>query len=149
MGLNNKEADMSVTTKNGSCHCGTVRFKARLPQNLQPTRCNCSICAKKGVAMVYVPLAALRVTKGEDALSCYQFNTRIAKHYFCSNCGIHCFHQPRSDPTKYAINAACLAGVAIYEDFAETRVNDGVHHILDNDGVSRTAGILHFENEQR
>ncbi len=131
--------------RQASCHCGKVRFEAEMPEKLQPSRCNCSICAKKGVAMVYVPLEALKVTAGEDVLSCYRFNTKVAKHYFCSHCGIQCFHQPRSDPSKYAISAACIEGVAVYEDFPEMMVNDGVHHIKDNDGVQRWAGRLRFE----
>jgi hypothetical protein len=131
--------------RSGGCHCGTVRFEAVLPQVLTPSRCNCSICAKKGTAAVYVPLADLTVTSGKDALSCYRFNTQVAQHWFCSHCGIHCFHQARSDPNLYAISAACLDGVAVYEDFAAVPVNDGVRHVLDNGGVRRTAGVLRFE----
>lgn len=95
--------------------------------------------------MVYAPLAALRVTSGEDALSCYRFNTGVAQHWFCSTCGIHCFHQARSDPHLYAISAATLDGVAVYEDFAIVPVADGTHHSLDNGGVRRMAGVLQFE----
>jgi hypothetical protein len=131
--------------RKASCHCGKVKFEAEMPDELKPSRCNCSICARKGVAMVYIPLENLTVTEGEDVLSCYQFNTMVAKHYFCSNCGIQCFHQPRSDPSKYAISAACIEGVRVYEDFERMPVNDGVLHILDNNGVRRTAGFLVFE----
>ena len=28
-----------------------------------------------------------KITKGKDKLSLYQFHTKVAKHYFCSNCG--------------------------------------------------------------
>ncbi len=133
-----------MKTRKGSCHCGTVRFEAELPEELKGSRCNCSICAIKGAVMVYVPLEALKVTQGEDSLGCYRFNTGAARHYFCKNCGIHCFHQARSDPDKYAINAACLDGVSPY-DFKEVPVTDGQHHALDNEGVSRLAGYLRFE----
>lgn len=129
--------------RKGSCHCGSVQFEAEFPGELQGSRCNCSICAIKGAVMVYVPLEKLTVTQGDDALGCYQFNTKVARHFFCKNCGIHCFHQARSDPDKYAINAACLEGVSPY-DFTEVPVNDGVHHQLDH-GVKRLAGILRFE----
>lgn len=129
--------------RKGSCHCGAIRFEAKLPSELSGSRCNCSICAIKGAVMVYVPLEDLTVTQGDDMLGCYQFNTKVARHYFCKNCGIHCFHQARSDPDKYAINAACLEGVSPY-DFLEVPVNDGVHHQLDH-GVRRQAGILRFE----
>ncbi len=136
---------MVVNLRTGGCHCGAVRFSADLPEVLAPSRCNCSICAKKGTAGVYVPLAALTVTAGKDALRCYRFNTGVAQHWFCGTCGIHCFHQTRSEPDKYAISAACLDGVAVYEDFASVPVNDGVRHVLDNDGVRRLAGVLRFE----
>lgn len=131
--------------KTGGCHCGAVRFEVELPEVLTPSRCNCSICAKKGTAGVYVPLAALTVTAGKEVLRCYRFNTGVAQHWFCGTCGIHCFHQTRSDPDLYAISAACLDGVAVYEDFAEVPVNNGVRHVLDNGGVRRVAGTLRFE----
>ncbi|WAT18645.1 GFA family protein [Aurantiacibacter sp. MUD11] len=132
--------------RKGSCHCGAVRFEAEFAdERLVPSRCNCSICAMKGAAMVYLPVGAVTVTKGEDALSCYRFNTMAAKHHFCSNCGIHVFHQARSDPDKFAINSSTLEGVRPYEDFPEMPVFDGQRHSDDNDGVRRQAGILRFE----
>ena len=131
--------------RNGACHCDAVKFTAEFPSGeLVGSRCNCSICAIKGAVMVAVPLAALTVTEGEDLLSCYRFNTRVARHYFCSKCGIHCFHQTRSEPDKYAINAACFEGVSPY-DFREIPVGDGIHHALDHGGVRRQAGWLRYE----
>jgi len=131
--------------RKAACHCGKVQFTARFEDDiLRPVRCNCSICAMKGAAMVYVPLAALKVTAGKDALSCYSFNTGVAKHYFCANCGIHCFHQPRSDPSLYAINACTLEGVRPYDDFARVPVNNGQRHVKDF-GVATLAGTLQFE----
>ncbi|TIX51947.1 GFA family protein [Alteraurantiacibacter aquimixticola] len=133
------------TIRKGSCHCGTVQYEARFPSGeLSGSRCNCSMCAMKGAVMVYVPLEAVTVTEGTDSLSCYSFNTGVAKHHFCSKCGIHCFHQARSDPDKYAISAATLEGVRVYEDFVDVPVNDGQHHSLDNNGERRLSGTLHF-----
>ena len=130
----------------GSCHCGAVRFTAMLPgKTLTGSRCNCTMCAMKGAVMTYVPLAAVTVTGGQDSLACYSFNTGVAKHHFCARCGIHVFHQARSDPDKYAINVATLEGVRPYEDFPEVPVFDGQHHSSDNDGVRRQAGVLRFE----
>ncbi len=133
-----------MTIRKGSCHCGTVQFEADLPEELGGSRCNCSICAMKGAVMVYLPLEKLRVTAGEDDLACYQFNTRVAKHHFCRHCGIHCFHQARSDPDLYAINASTLEGVRPYEDFPLVPVNDGQHHQLDHGGERRLSGTLTF-----
>ncbi|WP_126172335.1 GFA family protein [Altericroceibacterium xinjiangense] len=129
----------------GSCHCGTVRFTVDLPADPRPRRCNCSICAMKGVVMIDVPLGALSVTQGEDALTLYTFHSGEAKHRFCSRCGIHTFHQTRSDPDKYGINAACLEGFSPY-DWAEVPVFDGQNHPVDG-GTSRYAGMMRYEPE--
>ena len=95
----------------GGCHCGAVRFEATFPNGIEKlNRCNCSICSKKGAVMTSVPVANLRISSGEDQLALYQWNTNIAKHYFCSICGIYTHHQRRSEPDKYAINVACLDG---------------------------------------
>ncbi|MGZ3249544.1 MAG: GFA family protein [Croceibacterium sp.] len=130
--------------REGSCHCGRVRFTVQLPLELSGARCNCSICSKKGVVMIAAPAAALKVTAGEDLLTVYQFNTMAAKHHFCSRCGIHVYHQRRADPSQVGVNAACLAGVSPY-DFAEVPVSDGVSHPLDNGGRFRRVGTLRFE----
>ena len=129
----------------GSCHCGAVQFATRLPRELRGSRCNCTICAMKGAVMLYLPREQLEVTQGEDALSCYCFNTKVAKHYFCSHCGIHCFHQARSDPDQYAVNAACIEGLHPYEDFPEIAVADGINHSKDNGGKRLMAGVIRFE----
>lgn len=132
--------------RNGACHCGAVRFTVQFPsETLVGSRCNCTMCAMKGAVMAYVPLEAVTVTADEDALACYRFNTGVAKHHFCATCGIHVFHQARSDPDKYAINVATLEGVRPCEDFPELAVFDGQHHSSDNDGVRRQAGVLRFE----
>ena len=131
--------------RTGACHCGVVKFEAQLPELLVGSRCNCSICAMKGAAMVYLPLADLHVTSGEDALGCYTFNTGVAKHWFCRNCGIHIYHQARSDPDLCAINAATLDGIDVYRDFPAIAVADGQRHSFDNGGVRYQAGILRFE----
>ena len=46
-----------------------------------------------------------------DKLALYQWNTRTAKHYFCSVCGIYTHHERRSVPTEYGFNVACIEGV--------------------------------------
>jgi hypothetical protein len=130
--------------KAGSCHCGAVRFTVRFEEPLRGSRCDCSICSVKGAVTVGAPLDALAVTEGEDLLGCYQFNTKVAKHYFCSRCGTYTFHQRRSDPNTYGINVACL-GLHPYHDFPDVAVVDGVHHVRDNDGTFRLAGRLRFE----
>lgn len=127
----------------GGCHCGAVRFTVDLPENLTVRRCNCSICAMKGVVMLHVPLAALEITQGEDVLTLYRFGSGKAEHRFCSKCGIHPFHRARSDPDKCGINVACIDGMTIY-DFAEVPVFDGRNHPMDT-GQSMYLGTMRYE----
>jgi hypothetical protein len=91
----------------GSCHCGAVKFRIDA-EPTEATTCDCSLCTKKNAVMVRVPVAALTITDGEDALTLYQWNTRVARHYFCSRCGIYTFHRKRSDPNSYGVNIFCL-----------------------------------------
>ena len=112
----------------GQCHCGGVKFTVRLPQGLlNPCRCNCSMCKRKGAIMSPVEMADFTVDEGEELLSLYQFNTNTAKHYFCSRCGIYTHHQRRSVPTQYAFNIACLDGVDPFV-LANVPVLDGAEH---------------------
>jgi hypothetical protein len=113
------------------CHCGSVIFEIDLPEGMaDPTRCDCSMCRMKGAIMAFVPLNGLRVVKGEEVLQLYQFNTRTARHYFCSRCGIYTHHQRRADPTMYAFNVACLEGVNPF-DLGPVPTFDGINHISD------------------
>ncbi len=108
--------------KAGRCHCGAVEFEVQLENGLeQLRRCNCSLCSRKGAIMAGVPISALTVTKGEQSLSLYQWNMKIAKHYFCKHCGIYTHHQRRSNPGEFGFNVACLDGVRI-EDFSDVEM---------------------------
>jgi len=119
-----------------TCHCGSVELELHLPDGIvKPGRCNCSICRRKGAIVAGVPLSALRVIKGQDSLSLYEFNTRTAKHYFCSRCGIYTHHRRRSNPQEYGYNVGCLEGVNPF-DLGPVPTNDGVHHSSDRQGVA-------------
>ena len=114
-----------------SCHCGSVVLEIDLPDGIvDPRRCNCSICRRKGAIAASVPLAGLRVVKGLEHLTLYQFNTRVAKHYFCSICGIYTHHQRRSNPQEFGYNVACLEGVNPFE-LGEVETIDGINHPRD------------------
>lgn len=120
-----------------TCHCGAVELELFLPDGVvNPRRCDCSICRRKGTIVASVPLAGLRVVKGQDVLRLYQFNTRTAKHYFCSVCGIYTHHQRRSDPRLYGYNVGCLEGVNPF-DLGPVEVTDGVNHPSDVRGEAR------------
>jgi len=80
-----------------SCHRGAVKFEVQT--TLSPAiRCNCSLCRRKGAVMASVVPEHFKLLSGEEFLSLYQFNTRIAKHYFCKVCGIYTFHHPPKLP---------------------------------------------------
>ena len=93
---------------NGGCHCGRVRFEVMAPAHLEVSECNCSMCSRTGYLHLMVPKSRFRLLSGEDALTAYQFNTKTAKHLFCSHCGIKAFYVPRSHPEGYSVNARCL-----------------------------------------
>jgi len=109
----------------GRCHCGAVEFEVDLENGFgEIRRCNCSICRRKGAVVAMVPLERLRVVKGEENLTLYRWNMKIAMHYFCKICGIYTHHQRRSDPTEYAFNVACVEGVDPFS-FPDVPVGDG------------------------
>lgn len=115
----------------GSCHCGTVEFEVSLPNGLvDPHRCNCSMCRRRGAIVSPVSLDDIKITKGKESLSLYQFNTMTAKHYFCSKCGIYTHHQRRSNPKEYSFNVACLEGVNPF-DLGEVPTLNGINHPAD------------------
>ncbi|MCB1197025.1 MAG: GFA family protein [Bdellovibrionota bacterium] len=107
-----------------NCHCGAVELALDVDKLVKLRRCNCSICSRKGAVVASVKLEQLKVVRGQDFLTQYTFNTHMAKHYFCSICGIYTHHQRRSDPTEYGINIACVDGVSI-EDYLHIQYVDG------------------------
>lgn len=114
-----------------SCHCGAVELEVKLPRGIvDPQHCDCSLCRRKGAVVATVPLADLRIVRGADQLTLYQFHTHTAKHYFCAVCGIYTHHQRRSNPDEYGLNVGCLQDVNPF-DIEPVPVSDGVHHPCD------------------
>ena len=63
-----------------TCHCGRVELALSLPDGLvDPRRCSCSMCRRRGTIVASVPLDAIRIVKGEEFLRLYQFNIMTAK----------------------------------------------------------------------
>jgi hypothetical protein len=92
----------------GGCHCGEVRFEALLADAVEAQTCNCSMCEKVGFVHVIVPESRFRLLQGADRITTYTFNTGVAKHTFCSVCGVKPFYRPRSNPDGWSVNARCL-----------------------------------------
>jgi len=97
----------------GSCHCGAVRFEFEGPEITSGLKCNCSICRRKGATMSPFMLAPedIQISDAEKTLSTYEFGSKVAKHHFCSRCGIYTFHQTVRKPGHYRVNIGCLEGV--------------------------------------
>jgi len=72
------------------------------------SECNCSMCRKKAPLHLIVPDSDFTLLSGSEQLTTYTFNTHVARHIFCSRCGIHSFGRPRSQPEKVSVNLRCL-----------------------------------------
>jgi hypothetical protein len=96
------------TWHRGACHCGAVTFDVRTAPEVEIVDCNCSMCSRTGYLHLIVPKADFRITAGADKLTAYTFNTRTAKHTFCSICGVKGFYVPRSHPDGWSVNFRCL-----------------------------------------
>ena len=118
-----------MITKKLTCHCGGVEGEVRIPSEgfKKITRCNCSICKRKGYVIGIAGPGDFKIVKGEQILKLYQFHSKNAKHYFCSICGIHTHNRPRSDPKIYGINIACVEGINPF-DLKDVPVADGQNH---------------------
>ncbi len=110
----------------GSCHCGTVRYEI----DAEITRvidCNCSICRKKGVLSLRVKPERFRLLSGEAQLGTYRFGTGLARHHFCSVCGLHTFSRPRAAPDQYTVNVRTIDEPPLDLDALERVPFDGQH----------------------
>jgi hypothetical protein len=114
-----------------TCHCKQVEVEINITDNFEKIlKCNCSICKRKGAIMTMVKNEDFKIIKGRNMLKLYQFHTKIAKHYFCSNCGIYTHHNPRSNPTMTGFNLGCLDEIDTF-NFRDITINDGHNHPLD------------------
>ena len=116
-----------------TCHCGEVEIQINLRGNIDKLmRCNCSMCKRKGTMVTTINKEDLKIVKGENKIKTYQFNTGVAKHHFCSECGIHTHNLRRSNPNTFGINVGCIDEIGNNELFRlKTVINDGQNHIKD------------------
>jgi hypothetical protein len=97
----------------GSCHCGSISFSFTGPEIDQGLKCNCSICIRKAATMSAFTIAPdeMKIESKDDALSVYQFGSKVAKHFFCNKCGIYTFHGTLRLPGHFRVNLGCVDGV--------------------------------------
>ena len=119
-------------TLNAGCHCGAIKLLMYFDlKEAKIEKCNCSMCSRKFAAYVFVDVAKLKIDDRSKSLKHYSFHTCQAKHFFCSICGIHTHHLMRVDPTKYAVNLACLENIKI-EDYQHIVYWNGREHPNDS-----------------
>ena len=100
------------TTHSGSCHCGRISFSVTGTID-GALVCNCSICARKGSPLWFVPRDKLVLHTPDEAAATYTFHKHVIKHRFCPNCGIHPYAEG-ADPAgraMAAINVRCIDGL--------------------------------------
>ncbi len=103
----------------GSCHCGAVKFVVQAEPRIVVQKCNCSICSSCGFIHYIVPASRFQLKSGAEVLTEYHFNTGLAKHLFCSICGVKSFYVPRSNPDGYSVNVNCMIWPDSVEIFEE------------------------------
>ncbi|HET9624072.1 MAG TPA: GFA family protein [Kofleriaceae bacterium] len=102
-----------MTTYQGSCHCGAVRYTADVDLGQPVNACNCSMCGRSGTLLTFVPADKFTLEQGSESLTDYMFHKHNIHHLFCKVCGIKPFARGVAPNGKevVAVNARCLAGV--------------------------------------
>ena len=93
-----------------SCHCGAIKLSFDAEEITDAMRCTCSICSRKGAMMTTeaIPLEAIKVDADEADIGLYQFDSKIAKHYFCKTCGIFTHNETMRMPGHCRVNLGCI-----------------------------------------
>ena len=96
----------------GGCHCGCIayEFEGEIGEAME---CNCSLCAKRGGLLAFVPGAAFTLLTPRENLGTYRFNKHAIDHHFCPNCGMSPFSEgehPKGNKVV-ALNLRCVEGV--------------------------------------
>ena len=105
---------MPASPQAGGCHCGATRFEAAVDL-AQVLQCNCSICTKRGALWAFVPAPQMKVLKGADGVTDYQFGPKRLHHLFCPACGVGAYSRGQGPDGKdtFAINVRCLDDVDV------------------------------------
>jgi hypothetical protein len=102
-------------TYSGGCHCGQVRYQAKVDLSAPVIGCNCSMCGRTGTLLTFIPAEQFTLLSGQDSLTDYQFNKKKIHHLFCKVCGVKSFARGvgRDGSEMVAINSRCLDDVDV------------------------------------
>ena len=114
------------------CHCGAIEAEIADINLDKILKCNCSICKRKGAIMSMVKNENFKIIRGQVHLKLYRFHSKVAKHFFCSICGVYTHHHPRSNPSMTGFNLGCVDEVK-EEDLKEVAFFDGLNHPMDQE----------------
>ena len=119
--------------KTFTCYCDAVDVEVNLKKKIERLRrWKSSVCNGKGTMVTTINKENLKIVKGEDKIKVYQFHTKVAKHHFCSECGVQTHNLRRSDPNTYGINMGCIDEIEVNKLFKlKTFISDGQNHIKD------------------
>jgi len=96
----------------GGCHCGNIKFEVE-GELKEAMACNCSLCARKGSLLWFVPRDKVRISASAADIGTYTFNKHVIKHHFCKTCGIHPYAEgvdAKGQPMA-AINIRCIPDI--------------------------------------
>jgi hypothetical protein len=98
----------------GSCHCGRIAFLAE-GEIGSLLECNCSICAKRGSLLWFIPCDRFALQTAAENVSTYTFNKHRIKHHFCAVCGCAPYAEASDDKGNpmAAVNARCLDDIEL------------------------------------
>jgi hypothetical protein len=105
---------MSNTKHTGGCHCGAVRFEVDTDLGKGVSRCNCTVCTKRGATGQIVKPDAFRLTQGENDLGVYTWGSGVSGYRFCKRCGINVYGSGTLDVLGgdfVSVNVNCLDGI--------------------------------------
>ena len=130
---------MTLKQYHGSCHCGAVRYEARIDLANGTNRCNCSLCSKGRAWFCFVPGDEFRIVQGDDQASEYRWTPPgkaepSLSHRFCSKCGIRLFAavQEPGGSRSYGVHVSTLDDVDREElKRAPLHFLDGAHDRFD------------------
>ena len=100
-------------TYHGTCHCGAMRFECELDLAQGTSKCNCSICTKKGLHFTFLDPKSFQLRAGDENLREYLFNKHAIRHQLCIDCGVDVFARgTKPDGSDVvALNVACIDGI--------------------------------------
>ena len=96
-------------THKGGCHCGGIayEFEGEITEAME---CNCSLCAKRGGLLHFIPATAFTLKSPRENVSTYIFNKHAIDHHFCANCGIAPFSEGANPQRQDGGDQSALCG---------------------------------------